>query len=201
MDGGQPFLFYFFACFWGTSCLTEIHPGFGLSRWRPFERWPAKLPYVEYRTVFDASQNAFSLAWPLIIALFASVFPLIGWAMRKSNKSVTRFKGVAFQCFGALGVIVGILCLVSNYVSINNYTKALSNRDYSVAEGVVSDFVPMPPGGHAEESFKINQKRFSYGSGWGSLVFNSEWNAGLLRNGVRARITYRGEDILKVEVQ
>ncbi|MGO9540889.1 MAG: hypothetical protein ACLPN2_09885 [Terriglobales bacterium] len=156
---------------------------------------------MEYRTVFDVSQNGFSWAWPLIIALFASVFALTGWAMRKSNESGYLFKGIAFQCFGAFGVIFGLLYLVSNYVVIRDYTKALSNSDCAVAEGTVSDFVPMPPGGHAEESFRINETRFSYGSGWGSLVFNSEWNRGFLRNGVRARITYRGEDILKVEVQ
>lgn len=165
------------------------------------ERLQARLRYVEYRTVFNASQNAFSLAWPPIIALFAGVFALIGWAIRQSDERVTRFKGIAFQCFGALGIIVGILCLVSNYVSMRSYTKALSNGDYSLEEGIVSDFVAMPPGGHAEESFRINKTMFSYGSGWGSLVFNSKWNRGFLRNGVRARITYRGEDILKVEIQ
>jgi hypothetical protein len=136
-----------------------------------------------------------------MIALFASVFALSGWAMRQSNESGFRFKGIAFQCFGALGVIIGLLYLVSNYVAMRDYTKALSNRDCVVAEGVVADFVSMPPGGHAEESFRINEAKFSYGSGWGSLVFNSEWNNGFLRDGVRARVTYRGEDILKVEVQ
>jgi len=121
--------------------------------------------------------------------------------MRQSSERVRRVKGVAFQCFGALGVVAGLLCLVSNYFAIRGYTKALSNHDYAVAEGVVVDFVPVPPGGHAEESFRIKETKFSYGSGWGSLVFNSEWNKGYLHNGVRTRITHRGEDILRVEVQ
>ena len=123
--------------------------------------------------VFDVSQNLFSLVWPLIIALSASLFALIGWAMRQSSERVRRVKGVAFQCFGALGVVAGLLCLVSNYFAIRGYTKALSNHDYAVAEGVVVDFVPVPPGGHAEESFRIKEtssRTAADGDRWSSIL-------------------------------
>ena len=43
--------------------------------------------------------------------------------------------------------------------------------------------------------------RFEYGSGWGSTTFNSEWNKGFIHNGVEARITYVGKEIIKVEVK
>ncbi len=59
----------------------------------------------------------------------------------------------------------------------------------------------MPPGGHANESFRINGVNFSYSGGFGSTVFNSEWNKGAIRDGVEARISYRGSDILKIEVK
>lgn len=74
-------------------------------------------------------------------------------------------------------------------------------HSYSVTEGVVSDFIPMPPGGHSTERFVVNGVRFEYGSGWGSTTFNSEWNKGFIHNGVEARITYVGKEIIKVEVK
>jgi hypothetical protein len=87
------------------------------------------------------------------------------------------------------------------YSEYHSAEKALLKHDYSVAEGIVTDFIPMPPGGHATESFRVGGARFAYGSGWGSTVFNSEWNTCFIHNGVQARITYRGSDILKVEVR
>lgn len=47
----------------------------------------------------------------------------------------------------------------------------------------------------------VNDVRFEYGSGWGVTMFNSEWNKGLIHDGVEARITYVGKDIVKVEVK
>jgi hypothetical protein len=78
---------------------------------------------------------------------------------------------------------------------------SLVHHDYSITEGVVTDFIPMPPGGHASKSFRIDGVNFSYGSGFGSTVFNSEWNNGAIHNGVEARISYRGPDILRIEVK
>ena len=161
----------------------------------------AKIHDVEYHTVFDVSQNGYLWAYPLVIVLFAGLFALIGWAMRQSKQREYRVIGIAFPIAGGIGMFAGLLYLVSNYIAFRDYAKALSNHDYAVAEGVVTGFVPMPRGGHADESFRIGQTKFLYGSGWGSLVFNSELNTGFLHNGVRARITYRGADILKVEVR
>jgi hypothetical protein len=70
-----------------------------------------------------------------------------------------------------------------------------------VVEGVVSDFLPMPPGGHASESFTVDGVHFEYIGGWGSTTFGHEWNKGFIHDGVQARITFVGKDILKVEVK
>ena len=87
------------------------------------------------------------------------------------------------------------------YGEYRNAQKAFAIHAYSVSEGVVNNFVPKPPGGHATETFVVNGVRFEYGSGWGSTMFNSEWNKGFIHDGVEARITYVGKDIIKVEVK
>jgi hypothetical protein len=156
---------------------------------------------MEYHTVFDVSQSGVQWLVPFLAAMGAGIFLLIGWVLRKSGERDQSLKGVFFQLIGGLGVLGAVGFLLASYSEYQQATRALSDRNYSTAEGIVTDFIPMPPGGHANESFRINGVSFSYGSGWGSTVFNSDWNKGFIHNGTQARITYRGQDILRVEVR
>lgn len=156
---------------------------------------------MEYRTVFDVTQNGFEWSLPVLISMGASIFLLLGWALRKSANRDLSVKGMIFQGFGGMGFLGALVFLIVGYAEYHSASKALTDGDSSIAEGVVTEFIPMPPGGHANESFRVNEAGFSYGSGWGSTVFNSEWNKGFIHNGVQARITYRGSDILRVEVK
>ena len=97
-----------------------------------------------------------------------------------------------------LGAFVFFASAVAEY---HTASKLLGDHRCSVVEGVVTNFVPSPPGGHGMETFSINGVAFSYGSGWGSTYFNSEWNGTTFHDGVHARITYFGANILKVEVR
>jgi hypothetical protein len=151
-----------------------------------------------YHTAFDVTRVGFQWWIPALIFIFASLLGTIGWGLKTSADS--RYKGLLFQFVGGIGIVGALVFFIGIYAEYHSAMKALATHDYSVAEGVVTDFVPMPPGGHSTESFRIGDVRFRYGAGWGSTVFNSEWNTGFLRDGVRARITYRGEDILKVEI-
>ena len=156
---------------------------------------------MAYRTVFDVAQVGFQWWIPLLIFIFAAMFAGIGWAIRTSSDRGSVTKGLMFQLVGGAGVLLAFVFLVSMYVEYYNGRKALATHTYSVAEGEVTDFVPMPPGGHAIESFAVNGTHFEYGSGWGSTTFNSEWNKGFIHNGVQARISYVGKDIIRVEVR
>jgi len=154
-----------------------------------------------YRTVFDVTQVGFQWWIPLLIFIFGGLFSVIGWAVRTSGEESYVAKGILFQVVGAVGLLAALGFLGSTYSEYHNAQQALANHNYSVSEGVVSDFVPMPPGGHATESFLVEGARFAYGGGWGSTIFNSEWNKGLIHNGVQARITHVGKDIIKIEVK
>jgi hypothetical protein len=154
-----------------------------------------------YRLIFDASQNGSVLIVWMLIPLFAMLFGLLGWGLAKSSDEGFVSKGKIFMAIAACGLIFSIVLLLGNWNQYYQATRALRLGDYETVEGIVQDFVPMPPGGHATESFTVGNVPFHYGAGWGSIVFNSEWNHGNLRNGAHVRIAYKNEDILRIEVQ
>lgn len=153
---------------------------------------------MAYRTVFEVG---FQWWIPLLGFIFASLFCLLGWGLRTSGDKGLFDKGLTFQVVGVVGILFAFAFLASLYVEYHAARKALATRDYSIVEGTVSNFIPMPPGGHSTESFVVSGIRFEYGSGWGSTTFNSEWNKGFIHNGVEARITYVRNEIIRIEVK
>jgi hypothetical protein len=154
-----------------------------------------------YRFVFDVTAVGYQWWIPSMIFVFAGLFVVIGWGIRTIGEPDFRTKGLFFQIIGAVGLGFAILFFVGMYAQYHFAEKALMTHNCSVAEGVVTDFIPMPPGGHSIESLRIGVRHFEYGTGWGSTTFNSEWNKGFIHNGVQARVTYHGADILKVEIK
>lgn len=156
---------------------------------------------MHYRTVFDVAQNGFQGWLFLLFVIGGMLFTLVGTALKSSDDADFRTKGRLFQLFGIVFAVVGLSFGVSSYLEFSRFERALTKHRCSVVEGVVTDFVPMPPGGHSTESFNVNGTHFEYSGGWGSTSFNSEWNKGYIHNGTRVRITYTGTDILRVETQ
>ena len=153
-----------------------------------------------YRTVFDVAQNGVQW-WPLFGLTFGALFAVIGLALRTSGDKDSPVKATLLQLIGAVCILFALAFFASTFNEYRNARKAFATHNYSISEGVVSDFVPMPPGGHSIESFAVNGVHFEYGSGWGSTTFNSEWNRGFIHDGVQARITYVGKDIIRVEIE
>ena len=71
-----------------------------------------------------------------------------------------------------------------------------------VVEGPVEEFVPMPYGGHAEESFTIKGVRFKYSDFDDSKPgFNrSESHGGPIHKNMWLRVHYHDGSILQIEV-
>lgn len=154
-----------------------------------------------YHAVFDVTKVGLQWWIPALMFIFASMFVGVGQVLRTSGDKNYVLKGTIFQIIGGAGVLGALTFFVAIYGEYRNARNAIVAHSYSVAEGVVSDFIPMPPGGHATESFVVNGVHFQYGSGWGSTTFNAEWNKGFIHDGVEARITYVGTDIIRVEVK
>jgi hypothetical protein len=67
--------------------------------------------------------------------------------------------------------------------------------------GPVTDFRPMPREGHADESFVVGGRRFSYSDYSVTPGFsNTRSHGGPIDNGVYVRITHRDNTILRLEI-
>lgn len=156
---------------------------------------------MNYHVIFDASQSNSEIAIFWLGPLAAIIPGLIGWSLFRSSDPKEAAKGKFFLLIAFLGFCFSLVLLVGKYNEHFQSKNALRTGDYQIVEGTVENFVPMPPGGHSTESFEVNKIPFRYGNGRGSVVFNSEWNRGYIHNGVQARIAYKGENILRVEVR
>jgi len=154
-----------------------------------------------YRTVFDVTQVGSQWEIGAVCILAGAVLLVLGWGLRSTGASVS-FKSSMFLIVGAGAILAGVLITAVKYTEHRTYERGMREGSCSTVEGTVSDFRPMPSGGHSLESFKINGAYFEYGSGWGSTTFNSNWNNGFIRDGVQARITFSDDKaILKVETK
>ena len=104
------------------------------------------------------------LAVPIIIIIFASVFP---WIIKKSYKGKNLSMNIKFVKIFCLCAIVFVtllsaVVLIAQFNMYNETVGAYNRGEYQIVEGYVEKFDPMPYEGHAEESFEINGVKFSY---------------------------------------
>ena len=79
-----------------------------------------------------------------------------------------------------------------------------SYRDgkYSIIEGEVTDFRPMPPGGHGQEFFSVESKSFCYSDFVLAPGFNqTALYGGPIKSGIQVRIVYFQDIILRLEIR
>jgi len=167
-------------------------------------RGPAALYPVHsmsYHTVFDVGQAGFQWWISFLIGIASGLAILVGWALKNQDETSDDPGLPVFRFFGFAGMLVALAVLAYMYVEYHSSVKALSTRDYTTAEGVVTEFVHNHHGKITTESFRVNGILFHCSNGFGSEAFTSDWNTGFIRNGVEARITYRRSDILRVEVK
>ena len=101
-------------------------------------------------------------------------------------------------CFGAAWSI-GVGYSVLHFDA--DARMAYRNGDYQTVEGIVTDFHPMPPEGHQDECFSVQDQRFCYSDFDMAVGFhNAASHGGPIRAGLPVRIAYRENQILKLEV-
>jgi hypothetical protein len=152
-----------------------------------------------YRTVFDVTQAGMQWWIPVLMLAFAIVYLVVGDQVRRSRKEGAQLYGRIFQWVGTIGVAIAIIFFIFKYREYHRAADALRSGRCLVAEGVVTGFSRVAPAGEPIESFTVQAVYFEYDGGWGSATFNTKWNRGFIQEGVRARITYAGHDILRVE--
>jgi hypothetical protein len=152
---------------------------------------------VKYVTVYQISKGypdwIFTCAefLPLVIAIAIVIAKWrLGWR-----------KLTWFHC-----VFIGVFALVASSLipgsgvdssAFDIYHKGV----YSIVEGTVTDFQPMPYEGHQEECFTVQTERFCYSDYILSPGFrNTASHGGPIRSGLPVRIAYSDSTILRLDV-
>jgi hypothetical protein len=162
---------------------------------------------MRYETFFEISQKHADWGQMVLPPIIMLLVGALGFLLTKNQKNEKRNR-LFLLAFVVLGFLFYGLTGWSSLSGDSACRRALEKGDYSVVEGAVSDFKPMPYEGHAEEQFRVNEVHFSYSDYEDSPGFNrTASHGGPIREGMTVRITYSDtcsggqRCILKLEIQ
>ena len=103
---------------------------------------------------------------------------------------------VAFASLWSMGAYTA---MHSEYAHLQ---AAYHEGNFSVVEGLATDFQPMPYEGHRNECFTVQNKQFCYSDYGPSAGFNnSTSHGGPIRENLPVRVSYVGNTIVRLEVK
>lgn len=148
--------------------------------------------------LFDIGARPFD--WKSLLSSFGLF--LLGLSlvvMRKKKIGVFLIKNIGY-IMGCVSVLVMAYMLTSWFSKKREGSEALQKGNFSLVEGKVNNFKPMPYEGHAEESFTLERERFSYSDYVYTPCFNhSSAHGGPIRADLHIRVSYIDGCILKIE--
>jgi hypothetical protein len=152
----------------------------------------------EYRTVFVVLQVSPPSWLSLVVPTAITIFTVL------ATVAFVRYKTRRVAVVVAYVVTLFMAMVLSPAGVPNMYARAKDTYvkgDYSIAEGTVSNFHPMPYSGHQNETFSVNGVEFSYSDYVMVPCFNNTTShGGPIRDGLHVRIAYSGNCVLKLEV-
>lgn len=148
---------------------------------------------VLYDVCADRSALNGDIRWAVIGLLFGLVLVAITWSRRDRAPRV----------FAVLFLAAWLGVALTNAVKDSRAQRAacatLGSGAEKTAEGPVTDFSPLPADGRGFEVFKVGGTPFRIAPGRGAGLKRVSSNGGPIRAGRTLRVTYAGEEILKVE--
>jgi hypothetical protein len=167
---------------------------------------------VTYELVFDVSRDSFDPS-PVCVGLALVLAGIYMWFARDSvGLFRSRIKSWEGRTLFA-GVYLGLTVLATTSIAaVGGYRywraeRALRKGEYSVVEGPVEYFHPMPYNGHAVERFTVHGVQFAYSDYISTPGFNkTASHGGPIKEGLWVRIAYfdPGDskyEILRLEVE
>jgi hypothetical protein len=153
-----------------------------------------------YRTVFDISQKAFNWWFPLAGVAFVLAGTVLIWLGKRNRWPLRRrlpgYFMVVFSSFWSLTTFT------DTYSEYHELRTTYRNGQFSVVEGPVTNFQPMPYEGHRDECFSVMAQNFCYSDYAISAGFNnSASHGGPIRDGLPVRVSYVGSNIVRLEVK
>jgi len=153
-----------------------------------------------YQVAFDLSQKSFQWWFPAVGLIFLLLGAVLIWVGRSRQWPLSRRLFAYFM--------VAFACIWSAFVFSTTYGEYASlqsgyrNGQFSVAEGQVTNFHPMPYEGHQEECFSVQTQTFCYSDYVITSGFNNTAShGGPIHEGLPVRVTYIGNAIVRLEVR
>jgi hypothetical protein len=160
-----------------------------------------------FKTVFDAAHQGYGI-WAFLgigLILMAVGILLVGAPGLMLKFLPLGLQGQSRKIFGwvflSVAVTFTVVIFANTYSAYQATVTALDHGQYSVIEGQVTNFVPMPYEGHSDESFVVKGHRFSYSDYKLTPGFhNTASHGGPIHEGLYVRVTYVGGLILRLEI-
>jgi len=160
---------------------------------------------ADFITVFNLADTGYRDWW---FPAFGLIFVVIGVILPKLFDAgifpnyQKQWMGNWFpSVFLGFAIFWTAITFISTLGAYLKDREALLSGKASYVEGVVTNFVPMPYQGHAQESFSVKGVPFNYSDYGVTAGFNnSSSHGGPIRQGLYVRIWYSGNDILKLQI-
>lgn len=158
---------------------------------------------MTYRVVFDIATAGYRAGW---FVGFGGILVLIGIGLVTFRRFLPKRRPFIYRrAFPFL--FLGFALLWTTFVFLTTYHQyrtalnARLNGAATVTEGVVTNFIPMPYSGHADEKFTVNGVTFSYSDYSITAGFNNtKSHGGPIDGGKMVRVTHFGNIILVLEI-
>jgi hypothetical protein len=160
----------------------------------------------DYNIVYDYSEETMNFDWLLGVVFILAGFGITYYQYKTKGK-ITAYKGIFGICFMGVATLWTVWV---GYIQFSGYIQAhkiIKQKTYTVVEGDIGNFDPMPASGHKHESFTVQGVRFEYSDFEIVEGFNNTKSHGgpIRGNGQKVRITYytvRDRNlILKLEIR
>lgn len=152
---------------------------------------------MDCKRVFDLADDGLKQIWimplgGLALVAFAGICVVI---MHRSERAWSAW---LFLAITTILTVVFTVVPMSTYIE---YRRVLASGSYETVEGRVEAFTPMPRGGHANESFTVQDMEFVYSDYTNSPVFHqTAVNGGPVREGAYLKVLHVDGSILRLEV-
>lgn len=158
---------------------------------------------MNYRVVFDIATAGYK-AW--FFVAIGGIGVLAGTGLVAFRRFLPERRPLLFHRYFPF-LFLGFTLLWTTWAFVGTYSEyrtalaARLNGTATVTEGVVTDFVPMPRSGHADEKFTVNGITFAYSDYHVTAGFNNtKSNGGPIDEGKKVRVTHLGDIIVKLEI-
>jgi hypothetical protein len=158
---------------------------------------------MDYRVVYDVTRTAPDLWFSAIGVVFILAGAVMVYGVRRettprTKPSMMRWFPYVFLGFGLFWTTSVTSLIIGDWLASK---RAMREGRTIVVEGVVADFVPMPPGGHASETFTVGERAYEYGGSATSGRYATPMvHGGLIREGQHVRIHDHHGAILRLEI-